>query len=503
MKKIVILVLVGVFAAFFLQCSRKAEVNSKNILVRVADREITVDEFIRRAEYTIRPRYARGNTNIDKKIIFNSLVAEKMLALEAGDGNKLANSVHFQRYIRGRKEQAMREWLYYREGVKKVKLDTSEIKRVYAVAGRVYRVQYLSFFNKANADSISRVLKDKNISIEQLIKETDSKAKAPEREVKFDSPEVDQIHKALYSDKLSKGDLIGPLKIDAHYYMILQVKGWINRAALSDRDIRQRVRDVKAKLTQIKATEIYARFASELMRGKRLDFNPHTYKKMVDFLKPIYFTNEKERKNKFLDNVFDRKREIADSSDYENKYQKLKKLPFFEYDGKVWTVEEFMIELEKHPLVFRRRDFSAKEFPQQLRLSVADLLRDRELTKVAYDRGYDRVPSVRQYVQMWRDALIAQYQTENILKQHGVQNPDSVNVVKAVKNYLDPYVAALREKYKDQIEVNISAYDSLKLTRIDMFAWQTNVPFPIIVPSFPRVTMYNRLDYGKKMKLNN
>ena len=115
-------------------CSKKSIDEPKEvILTKIGDKTISLNEFIRRAEYTIRPPYCRENNNIHKKIILNSLIAEKMLALEAGEENELAQNERFQRYIQGRKEQAMRQWLYHKEIYGKVKLDPKEITKIYRV----------------------------------------------------------------------------------------------------------------------------------------------------------------------------------------------------------------------------------------------------------------------------------------------------------------------------------------------------------------------------------
>ena len=50
------------------------------------------------------------------------------------------------------------------------------------------------------------------------------------------------------------------------------------------------------------------------------------------------------------------------------------------------------------------------------------------------------------------------------------------------------------------VEINTDELEKIQLTRIDMFAIQQNVPFPIIVPSFPLLTTDHRLDYGRKIK---
>ncbi len=59
----------GIILIFILgSCGKKEQLEPKEkILVKISDRSISVDEFIRRAEYTVRPPYCRGNHNLDKK----------------------------------------------------------------------------------------------------------------------------------------------------------------------------------------------------------------------------------------------------------------------------------------------------------------------------------------------------------------------------------------------------------------------------------------------------
>jgi hypothetical protein len=129
------------------------------------------------------------------------------------------------------------------------------------------------------------------------------------------------------------------------------------------------------------------------------------------------------------------------------------------------------------------------------------MLRDRELAKVAYDRGYDKVNVVKRYTGMWRDALTALYQRDKILQKRVQTNLDSLNMIRIITDHLNPYIDSLQAKYNDQIYVNVEKFNEIKLTRIDMFATQKNVPFPIMVPSFPQLTTDHKLDYGQKMDI--
>ena len=55
--------------------------NHIDVLAIVDKKIITVNDFIKRAEYNVRPVYCSGNSYNDKKIILNSLIAEKIRVL--------------------------------------------------------------------------------------------------------------------------------------------------------------------------------------------------------------------------------------------------------------------------------------------------------------------------------------------------------------------------------------------------------------------------------------
>ncbi len=479
-----------------LACQQKPQPPKETLLAKVGDRTISVNEFIRRAEYTMRPAYCRGDNYIHRKIVLNSLIAEKLLALEAGEQNELTENFEFQQYILGRKEQAMRQMLFYDIGVKPVKLDSSEIAEVYKVAGRVYNVSFINCPTLEAAREIkAQVIKGKQ-DFDELAKKLNPKNKTPVKEIEFDSEEPDVVNATLYTDTIRTGQIIGPLKVDRDNYLILKVNGWRNFVAFTDQQKRDRWKTVADKLTERKALINYQHFIGKIMAGKNLQFNPQVFRELVEIYGPEYFKSDKEKKDQFNKKFWQKDNPIMVRDDAQKRLQDLADKPFFTIDGKTWTVADFQKELLRHPLVFRKKRFPKNKFAIQFKLAVVDMVRDFYLTEEAYKRGYDRRPEVKRNFEMWRDNLLALYQKRKILEQAGVKGKNNMQIIKQI---LDPYLAKLREKYQDQIEINTDAFEKIKLTRIDMFVIQPNQAFPVLVPSFPQVTTHNKLDYGKKM----
>ncbi len=77
-------------------------------LVRIGEKQITIRDFMERAEYVPRPMYCKGSSNFDKRIILNTLIAEKLFSIENIEGHIPTG---IDNYLNGRKEQKMRELL--------------------------------------------------------------------------------------------------------------------------------------------------------------------------------------------------------------------------------------------------------------------------------------------------------------------------------------------------------------------------------------------------------
>ena len=156
---------IGIFVTFFcfIRCTVETAGSELNVLAKVGSRTITLQDFIRRAEYSIRPLYCRQANYIHKKIILNSLIAEKLLALEAEKAKiDLLDYSFFQSFIRGRSEQAMRQLHYYEKFYKQVELDSAAVLNAYKLAGRTVDITFLNFPDLNSANTI------KNLAMEGM-----------------------------------------------------------------------------------------------------------------------------------------------------------------------------------------------------------------------------------------------------------------------------------------------------------------------------------------------
>jgi hypothetical protein len=292
---------------------------------------------------------------------------------------------------------------------------------------------------------------------------------------------------------------VEPININDSTHLFINIKGWNDRVVITNKEITERWTDVVEKTVRDKADSIYDKFVLGIMGNKTLTFNQDVFTKVAKLLAPFYLNRGKKSEDEFLNLELNKNIEFTDLKKTGKNYNEIKNLTFFTIDGKNWSVADFKREFDKHPLVFRKED-SKKDFNHGLKNAVVDLVRDKYLNDIAYLRGYDKNKIVEHYEQSWLDASKAFFERNEYLKKFDVSGKKEVEII---EKYLSSYIEKLLKDYSSQIEINVEEFNKIILTRTDMFAVQDQVPYPVYVPAFPQLTSYNKLDYGKKMIVEN
>ena len=475
--------------------SESPEEPDETVLARVGEKTISVNEFIRRAEYTMRPEYCMRDNYIHKKIVLNSLIAEKLFALEAGEVTELHSNAEFRAFLKGRKEQAMRQYLQYAEAGKDVQVDTAEIRSVYKQAGRTYRVQYINIPEERYQGDFARELRASG-DLSALHRTLYGSREVPEKAVTWADASARPLHQALYGKSVKKGEILGPLRSVENMVTLLKVESWVDRKAIGDREVRERWNMVHERLHGYATAARFQSLVSEIMAGKQLDFNAETFYALVEIFAPLYLRDEEEKQSMANAVFWKKERDTEIFNSVRSSIEKYMDYPLLKIDEELWTVRDFQEAQKSHPLVFRSKQLNRKNFAGQFKLAVVDLVRDHYLTREAYSRGYDQVNIVQRDLAMWEDHMEALYHRNQYLRQAGFSGSFGTRYMQAIDEHLNPYVDQLQARYSDRISINYEVFGEIELTGIDMFATLENVPYPVAVPSFPVLTTDHWLNYG-------
>lgn len=470
------------------------------VLALIGDRVITKEDFMRRAEYTVRPAFCSGTNYIHQKIILNNLIAEKLLAIEYPETAIHADD-DFQAYIDGRQEQTMRQWLFKQQAYDKVDIDTTDLIAANRLASRTYDIQYVTLPDSQALLAWNEATED-GYGFETLARAVSFSDTIPQKTLTWFDREDERIREALFSSLPSKGEVLAPIQVDTGQLLMLKVKGWVDRPAVTEAAKTQQWEDVHTRLIEIQADGIYREYVGGIMAEKELKLNREIFKPYALRTAELYLRSNEEKQKMLNKAVWNAEEQVFTET--------LNDLPggipgdevLFEVGGETWSVDRFEAYLKRHPLVFRERQMSHREFPEQLKYAIADLVRDYYLTQQAYELGYDKVSNVVQARQMWEDHYVSRQGRNDFLRSVLDTSNDSLKYTEMdlLEDFMDPFLDSLQTKYSHLVHIDTDMFEDIKLSNVPMVVTNRNVPFPLAVPSFPRLTTDNVLNYGQKME---
>jgi hypothetical protein len=461
-------------------CGKKKP--DETALARIGRRSITVDEFLKRSELTIRPLPFK-----DKNTTLNNLISEKILALEAEREDSLLKSPALNATLKGIKEQLMRDRLYEEAAAKQVRLDSAEVARAFRLSTREYELDFYTVRDAGLARKIEAKLDSLPGSADRMFREVEKTlGKRPVQKVRYKDPEDTAIHEALFSKPVGRGTVIGPLKLESGEFIVMKVLNWTDYPVIGYEEKQDQWNKVVEKITLNKARKAWTAFQVEVMRGKKLEFNRDSFKALSETALNYYLQNEGKDRLKPP-----RAEKLPADPNIDGG------APFFTIDGRTWTVDDFKHELMSHPLVYRTKVLNRANFNEQFRLAVADMVRDHYLTQEAYERALDRSGEIQRTEGMWRDAFLAARQekcvVQSALKRGLVRAEDQPGMLA----YWTRYLEGLQGRYGGSIRVDRKALDAVSLTPIELTVMRAGVPYPAAVPAFPMYTDSKNLEYIK------
>ena len=483
----------GVFTTLLLNnCSNKNTVSQLDldVLAQVGNKIITKQDFMRRAEYTIRPDYCRQSNYIHKKIILNSLIAEKLTALEMEDKeDELLGSKNFHYFLKGRKEQAMRKLYYYDNFYNKVSVPDSLIKKRFKLAGRTVDISYIRLPDLIFVQKVNDLLL-KNISLEEIYDSIWGKD-LPNKKINFFDKEPKAIFSKLFESPIYKNQIIGPFENEDGSFLLMRVNGWSDKKFISTVDQKKTWDDVKDLIKEDLAKSSYIKFVEEIMSGHEMAFNSDIFDQYAYKASKTYLQDPVEKKeaiNKLLWEEIENPKTISFQNDANVGPDDI----ILNYNGEDITVGKLNRLIKSHPLVFRKRKISEGKFRQELKFAIADLMRDLEINKKCYGKNLHTDVRVSTNVDMWDDAYSSKRYLSHVTNKSNLQ--------KGKKHRLENgIIDSLQNKYSNIIKINTDMFEKIEITSTDMLVTERGLPYPFIVPSFPIITSDDKLDYGSKM----
>ena len=461
----------------------KKQILPINKLAEVGGKTITTNDFLKRCEYVPRPSYCRDDNYIHKKIALNSIIAEKILALEF-EKNDLKFTDSQNLLIKGQKEQAMRHLMLKKLGYQKVIKDTAKISLLSKLSKRTYEINFLILSNK----EWKIVSKNKNNfeSLTTLAGKLSITNRINKKVISESDNMINDIRNRLFSDHQNTNELYGPFKTMNSEVVFFEIFGWRENPNITEKQKQESWGSAEKKYYQTMALEIYSLYVKNIMQGKSIQYNPIVFKAFSDKLSKIYLI-DKKRKEAVIQNKLwelNNKEELVSFDQIKN----MKNQHLLTHDGEKYSVEQILNLIKSHPLVFRNKKTNPNLFSRDLKHALADLFRDYHITKKAYELGYDKEYEVLSVEQKWSDYI-----------KSVKHNKTGFNVLERPKKEMVKKIDSLKIIYSDLIKIDTDKFEKTQLTKTDMNVIYSNQAYAQLEPPFPLLTENHLLDYGQKV----
>ncbi len=457
------------------------------VLATVGDKQVTLKQFRERSELTPRPAYCAGNSPDAKGIVLNSLIAEKLLALEAEKDPQLVSNSSFKNYLLGIKEQTMRLQLLETELAEELKLSDEEWTRYY---NQAIRKMELSFLHSNSLDEINawRAEIDASGDFDQVAMNIRGKP-APIEEVGW-GESLEALDDAIFDKSVDAGSVVGPIKTPVGYY-IARVNKATREIPVGQGSQDEKLRKVESVITGRKWLKAASQYVADLMKDRDIMLDAKGFDLLLSFYKPTHaIPNTKAEYLQFSAGELEMMRDNAERELGENL-----DTPLLTVNGKPWTIGEFIEYSKRRPVTFRSKKMYEKEFPHHLKLAIQDMLRDQRLTEAAYEKGLDKSPRVVAETETWRDHLLAIGKRNTLLRQLGFDEKVSRNALDAI-NVLRPQLNVMARYHPIEVLIDEKALADITLNRVQMKVVRNpDFIYREAVPNFPIVTNDERLSY--------
>ncbi len=376
-----------------------AQSKDDQVIAKIGDKEITVEEFRKRYEFS--PQVGREVKNSSeglKRQLLYTLIAEKLWALEA-EANNIDTSKVMEYSFNSLEKMYVRDALYRDEIMNKVQISNSDLREAMF---RYSVIHNLNFIYSKEASDISNVYKQ----LEAGAKFDDLLAKRPEKQMQNEPYQVEygKMDKAVEDAifELQPGEYTKPVQSPEGWYIFKLVS--VEQNKLTDiNKANERMKRIKKVLRETKEDSIYGDFYGKFFKGRKITTNGHLFWSISEILIDIV------QKRKVENKVPDGEKIHLDYTDYYTFENKLGPdtlaMNFVEFGNKPVSVHEFLREFIFEGFFALSADKDTVR--AQLNARVKDFISKELLAREAFARKLENFPEVKTDIEMWRDYYMA------------------------------------------------------------------------------------------------
>ncbi|MBD3289746.1 hypothetical protein GF337_13145, partial [candidate division KSB1 bacterium] len=365
------------------------------VVAQVGDIDITAGEFV--VNYEFGPAFLKRMQD-SKQRYLEVMINEKLLALE-GYARGLDDSPQVKRSLREVEGDLITEELYKEDVLSKIDVSEQELAEAVEKSRETLSVQWLF------TESMDQILEwkkalDQGISFDSLffaqlsdsVSLDDRMMEKTRFEIDLDNPSLGRIVDTL---KYSEPSL--PIKVNDGWY-IVNINNVVKDVIITESQRAQQRERAKRKLMQYKSERLADQYVHEMMMQQNATIKRDTFNLLMAHIGKMTLRPEKYEEWELP--------KLLDENPDENFIEHHGNSALVQYDSGEITLADFINWYQIRSNYFHFDVSSKMNFFGSLQRTIWQMMRDKLLIERAYERGLDRLPSVREQKQWWGEKIV-------------------------------------------------------------------------------------------------
>lgn len=458
------------------------------ILAEAGNKKITVKEFL--YGYEFGPAFPKKVKN-SKEVYLNYLINEKLLAGE-GYTNKIDTTSVVKDRLYCLESDLSTEELFKDQVLKQIKIPAEDINE--AIRKKLISVELKWLFapTKDSLQYFSNKLAD-GVKFDSLFSnQLKDSVFADQREWNTDLFEMEQKSSMIANlIKNQKANSISsPLKGPDGWYVFKLVNIW-NEVLPNESELIKLREDSQRALTKTRMDSLSDQYVNKIL----INLNPEIDGKTFYLLR-LYLARHVVSPEKFNEWNLETKLNSAVKS-LDSLNQDFYSLVLVNMKEGNYTINDFIFWLKNREQLVKFNDTDFNGFSSNVESLVWRMVRDNSLTKIAFDKGYQNKPEIKQELSWWKDKIVYEIVRNNLINTSVVDNskesfkfePKPLSD-EANKKLLHKVLAL---KQKNKITINRELLNEIKVEdendprTVEIYAVKKGGIFPH--PAFPSIDL--------------
>jgi len=460
----IIAILLIIIVAIVLFRYYKKRIPNDQIIARVGDQIITVDEF--RYSYEFGPAPLKYGPN-PRKTYLNYMIREKLLAKE-GRAKGYDKSPYVTRRMRHRHYIDLLEAFYMKYVHGRVHIPEDSIREAVKKSTVSFRLRIWPTMSKEDAEKA--YLQARKMGLSDYIKKQLEKADMPIKdEMNFVTGWIDflEIRPEILNGikDLEVGTVSKPIPFDNGYALFEVID--IHRSGIREEDLE---RGVKRKRIEDRLHNIEAdRIVHNLMDSLLTPMNIRVKGQVVSRLAPALYEWVTEGLP-FGPPLLDTFKNLDTSKTYLKVINDMLDETLVTYDGGKKTVRDYLQYMDYFRRALKRHP-NEEEFEKALVTEIGRMMKNDKFVEIAEKDGFEKSDKIRNDLKLWNDKWVYEAYRNDLVSDITVSDSELVDYFKhhwrqlpvadvdstQFENYrIEVYNQVKHQKYLAKLEYNIA-----------------------------------------------